>query len=505
MDKHGIAANSVVAVIGAGAMGTGIAQVAAQAAHPVILIDTSDEALERSRQSLEKSLAGMVERGRMTEAEAAELAGRIVRTTDMTRASTARLAIEAVVERLNVKQKVFAGLAAVMAGDAVLASNTSSLSIGALAARVPHPERFVGLHFFNPVPAMKLVEVITGPRTTPAAVEAAEAAMERWGKVAARVRDVPGFIVNRVARPYYAEAFAAWGEGIPAAKIDAALEGAGGFRMGPLALTDLIGQDVNYGVAVNVHDGYRGKTRFRPQPAQRALAESGKLGRKSGQGVYTYPPGRPEPTFVVPGTPLSAVQVAAEQREIGPLVTALRGAGVTCSVDARLTPDTLCVGDLTLAIGDGRTLSDRGDADVLVDHVRDFASASSVVVAARTSEAAATAAALFTAVGKRTLAIPDRPGLLVLRTLAQIANAAADAVIDEVASAGDIDKAMRFGANHPEGPLEWAERFGRERVAEALRHIAQGSGDAIYSPSPYLRSGKAAASRASDNQENRHG
>jgi 3-hydroxybutyryl-CoA dehydrogenase len=259
MDKHAIAANSPVAVVGAGAMGTGIAQVAAQAGHPVILIDTSEEALDRSRQSLDQSLSVTVERRRMTEAEAADIAGRIIRTTDMTRASNAGLAIEAVVENLQVKQDVFARLAAAMADDAVLASNTSSLSIDALAAGVPRPERFVGLHFFNPVPVMKLVEVIPGARSAPAVIHAAEAAMKSWGKVVARVRDVPGFIVNRVARPYYAEAFAAWGEGVPAAIIDAALEGAGGFRMGPLALTDLIGQDVNYGVAVNIHDGHHGK------------------------------------------------------------------------------------------------------------------------------------------------------------------------------------------------------------------------------------------------------
>ncbi|MXP41353.1 3-hydroxyacyl-CoA dehydrogenase [Altererythrobacter soli] len=505
MDKHAIPANSPVAVIGAGAMGTGIAQVAAQVGHPVILIDTSEEALERSRQSLDKSLAGMVERGRVAEAEAAELAARIVRTTDMARASTARLAIEAVVERLEVKRDVFARLAAAMAEDAVLASNTSSLSIGALAAGVPHPERFIGLHFFNPVPVMKLVEVIPGTYTAPATVEAAEAAMQRWGKIAARVRDVPGFIVNRVARPYYAEAFAAWGEGIPAAKIDAALESAGGFRMGPLALTDLIGQDVNYGVAANVHDGYRGKTRFRLQPAQRALTQSGKLGRKSGEGVYTYPAGRPEPTAVVPAMPLPPVEVTPEQREIVPLVAALRAQGVACSLDARLGPDTLRVGGVVLAVGDGRTLSERGNTDVLLDHVRDFAAASRVPIAARTSEAAAAAAALFAAVGKQALALPDRPGLLVLRTLAQLANAAADAVVDDVASAADIDRAMRFGANHPEGPLEWAERFGRERVADVLQQIAQGAGDAIYSPSPFFRTPKAGWSVPGDNQDNRHG
>jgi 3-hydroxybutyryl-CoA dehydrogenase len=505
MDKHAIAANSPVAVVGAGAMGTGIAQVAAQAGHPVILIDTSEEALDRSRQSLDQSLSVTVERRRMTEAEAADIAGRIIRTTDMTRASNAGLAIEAVVENLQVKQDVFARLAAAMADDAVLASNTSSLSIDALAAGVPRPERFVGLHFFNPVPVMKLVEVIPGARSAPAVIHAAEAAMKSWGKVVARVRDVPGFIVNRVARPYYAEAFAAWGEGVPAAIIDAALEGAGGFRMGPLALTDLIGQDVNYGVAVNIHDGHHGKTRFRPQPAQQALAGSGKLGRKNGQGVYAYPAGRPEPKSVVPGTPVRAIQMAPAQREIAPIVEALRAKGVACSVDGDLPPDTLRVGSTTLAAGDGRTLSERGDADVLIDHFRDFTSASIVVIAAATSEAAATAAALFAAVEKRTLAVRDRPGLLVLRTLAQLANSAADAMIDGVASAEDIDKAMRFGANHPEGPLEWAERFGRERAADALQHIALGSGDAIYSPSPYFRSGNADWGVSGDHQENRHG
>ncbi len=481
-----IQSNAVIVVVGAGAMGAGVAQVAAMAGHPVRVIDRDGAALARGRASVEAGLASLARRGSLPAADQAAVVERIVWTTDLAQASDAALAIEAIVERLDVKAALFAQLAAVTSPAAILASNTSSLSIQALAAAVPHPERFLGLHFFNPVPAMKLVEVIGAVATSPQVLEAASRLMRGWGKSAVAVRDVPGFIVNRVARPYYAEGFAALAEGAPAAAIDHALTAAGGFRMGPLALADLIGHDVNYAVASSVYEAYDGATRFRPQPAQQALVEAGRLGRKSGSGVYDYAGDLPAPDLV-PAAPRPNLVIEARRLgELAPLAAAASDAGVALSFDVAFAPDILEVDGIRIAAGDGRSLASRTDADVLLDAARDWTTAKTLVMTAVDDHAAATAAGFVQAIGKNALQIADRPGLLVLRTLAQLANAAADAAGDEVASLDGIDQAMVLGANHPEGPLAWARRYGVQRLAAALTHIADETADPLYRPSPFL-------------------
>ncbi|WP_165191464.1 3-hydroxyacyl-CoA dehydrogenase NAD-binding domain-containing protein [Caulobacter soli] len=481
-----IQSNAVIVIVGAGAMGAGVAQVAALAGHPVRVIDRDDAALARGRASVDAGLASLARRGALTAADQAAAAERIAWTTDLARASDAALAIEAIVERLDVKAALFAQLAAAAPSTAILASNTSSLSIQALAAAVTHPERFLGLHFFNPVPAMKLVEVIGAAATSLQTIEAASALMSRWGKHPVTVRDVPGFIVNRVARPYYAEGFAALAEGAPPAAIDHALTAAGGFRMGPLALADLIGHDVNYAVATSVYEAYDGVTRFRPQAAQQALVEAGALGRKSGSGVYDYARDLPAPDLAPAAARPNLVIEARRLGEVAPLAAAASDAGVALSFDAAFAPDVLEVDGIRIALGDGRALASRTDADVLLDAARDFSSARTLVMTAVDDHAAATAAGFVQAIGKEALFIADRPGLLVLRTLAQLANAAADAAGDEVASLDGIDEAMVLGANHPEGPLAWARRYGVQRLASALTHIAAETADPLYRPSPFL-------------------
>tara|TARA_R110000782_G_scaffold78276_8_gene155375 strand:+ start:31149 stop:32624 length:1476 start_codon:yes stop_codon:yes gene_type:complete len=479
-----IETDSTIAVIGAGAMGSGIAQVAAQAGHPVILVDTTHDALKRSRAGIADSFAKLVSRGKMTVDESETALSRVHWTTDMAEVAPARLAIEAIIENMEIKTSLFGQLEELIAPDAFLASNTSSLSINALANTIKRPQRFTGLHFFNPVPVMKLVEVIPGERTDEAVIASLLGLMQQWRKIAVRVRDVPGFIVNRVARPYYAEGFAALGEGIDPAIIDHALTSAGGFRMGPLALADMIGHDVNYVVARFVYDAYDGKTRFRPQPSQQALYDGGRLGRKCERGVYDYSADLPNPEYVEPATAPRAIEVAVKHGGIREIIDMTRDAGIAVSISDALPADSLRVDGCVMALGDGRSLATRGDADVLVDQARDFARASIWLVTAKSAIAAQTAASLTQLLGKQLLQIPDRPGQIVLRTLAQLANAAADAVTDAVASPADIDAAMRFGANHPEGPLEWAARFGYGRLSDTLENIARASGDDMYLPSP---------------------
>ena len=472
-----------VAVVGAGTMGSGIAQIAALAGHRVIVVDAAEDALARGSAAIDKALAAATARGHFAQHDAEAAAARIKWSKSLAAVAGAGLVIEAIVERLDAKGDLFRSLEAIVSPDAILASNTSSLAIGAIAANIPTAGRVIGLHFFNPVPAMKLVEVVAGPGTQPHVVDQMMALMAAWGKRPVAVRDVPGFIVNRVARPYYAEAFAALEEGIAAEAIDHALTACGGFRMGALALADLIGQDVNFAVASSIHQAYGGHTRFHLQAAQRTLVQAGRLGRKAGSGVFDYPRDLPAPPYVPAGPVPRTIKVSAQ---VGPWMKLFCQAGLICQEASNLCSGMVEVDSVRLAISDGRPLSARDDVDGLLDVVRDFATASTIVLTARSDAAAACIAGLIQALGRSALRIPDRPGMLVLRTLAQIANAATDAVADGVAPAWGIDEAMVYGANHPEGPLHWAERFDRGQVAAALHNIADATGDAMYRPAPLL-------------------
>jgi len=469
-----------VAVVGAGTMGSGIAQVAAAAGHDVVVIDREREALDRGRNALSDSLASLVKRSRMTEADAGTVAARVAWQPDIGAARGCGLVIEAIVERLEVKRGLFADLSMLVSAETVLASNTSSLSIAAMADGLAYPERFVGLHFFNPVPAMKLVEVVAGPATDPALVERMAVLMRNWGKHAVAVRDVPGFIVNRVARPYYAEAFLALEDGIEPAAIDTALTAGGGFRMGPLTLADLIGHDINYAAASSVFEGMQPHTRFRPQPGQARLVEQGLLGRKAGRGVYDYS-SEPRPVPPVTGRLAEEINIAPDARAFSWLLQSTK-----CLHNGELPAESISVDGIVMAYGDGRPLSRRSDVDALLDHVADPASSPILIVTVRDARAAEAAGRLASTLGKRLVLVPDRPGQIVLRTLAQLANGAADAVEDGVAPAPSIDEAMIYGANYPQGPIAWARAFGPAEVARALSNIAAATGDALYAPSTGL-------------------
>ncbi|RVT93548.1 3-hydroxyacyl-CoA dehydrogenase NAD-binding domain-containing protein [Sphingomonas crocodyli] len=474
-----------IAVVGAGTMGAGIAQVAATVGHPVTVVDQDPAALSRGRASVKAALDTAVAKRRLEPAARDEIEARITWSTELTQVARKSLVIEAIVEKLDAKQHLIGTIARVALCNMPIASNTSSLGIGELAQALATPDRFLGLHFFNPVPAMKLVEVIAGPKTSQTVIAAMVNLMLAWGKHPVVVRDVPGFIVNRVARPYYGEGFAAVDDGIAPATVDAAMTGAGGFRMGPLGLADMIGHDVNFTVACSVHDAYAGRTRFRPQKAQRALVEAGRLGCKSGLGVYDHGKKLPVADFAEPA--LAPVEIALCVLDLlAPLGAEARAAKIAVVNDPTLEPDMIRIGDSVMALGDGRRFDQRPGVDILIDHVRDFATATTCVISARSPTHAMAATGLLQAIGRRVVIVPDRAGQVVLRTLAQLANAAADAEIDEVADANGIDEAMLHGANHPEGPLGWARRIGHDRVRTALSNIAHAEKDSMYEPSPFF-------------------
>ncbi|PSR14547.1 MAG: 3-hydroxybutyryl-CoA dehydrogenase [Bacteroidetes bacterium] len=286
----------IVGVVGSGAMGSGIAQVAATAGHQVLLYDKQPDALRRAQTELTRIMDRQVEKGRLTAAEAAAIQQRICYTLDQADLSVAGLVIEAIVERLDVKKALFEELEGLLREDAVLATNTSSLAVTAIAAACKKPGRVLGLHFFNPAPLMALVEVIPAVQTDPTTTQWALQLMQDWGKIPVLAKDTPGFIVNRVARPFYGEALRIYDEGLAdIATIDWAMTELGGFRMGPFALMDYIGHDVNYLVTETVFTAFYFDPRYKPSFTQQRLVDAGYLGRKTGRGFYDYASGATPP------------------------------------------------------------------------------------------------------------------------------------------------------------------------------------------------------------------
>ncbi len=286
-----------VGVIGAGTMGSGIAQIAATADNQVLVFDQQDEALTKSKTQLEKVLNRLIEKNRIDTDEKNRIQSNLTYTSSLSDLATANLVIEAIVENLEIKQKLFKSLEDLVSKDAILASNTSSLSIASIASALQNPNRCIGLHFFNPAPLMKLVEVIPAVQTDEDVVHKSIKILNEWKKSPALAKDTPGFIVNRVARPFYGEALRIYEEGIANfATIDWAMKSLGKFRMGPFELMDFIGNDVNYTVTETVFKAFYYDPRYKPSFTQKRFAEAGYLGRKSGRGYYNYAEDAPKPT-----------------------------------------------------------------------------------------------------------------------------------------------------------------------------------------------------------------
>lgn len=525
-------------VVGGGTMGIGIGEVAARAGFTVVIFDLTDELVARGRARLEASVRRSVERGRLEAAAADDALARIAWTTTLETLRDAAAVIEAVPEDLALKRDVFRRLDEICGEAELLASNTSSLSISAIAAATRRPDRVVGMHFFNPVPAMALVEVVRGARTADRSADAAVALAEALGKTPVRVAEAPGFLVNRVARPFSGEALRVLAERVaPAEVIDRLVREAGGYRMGPFELLDLIGLDVNLAVSRAIYEGFFHDPRYRPHPLQQQMVDAGLLGRKTARGFYAYtergepapraPTAQPPPRWEAsPAEP--RVLLSGTGRVADALADLLRGAGLPpdrggddvrdrvpaspphaivaidaslapaeakanalARLEAALPPEALV---LTLTLSAPTTAAARlveRPARVVGFAVLPPAGGRWLVEVQpglRTDPAAVVRAqAFWTLTGVEAVAVGEGPAGVYPRIQAMLCHEAVAAWAEGIASAAAIDTAMRLGVNYPQGPIARAEAAGLEVVLAIVEALYHETRDPRYRPHPALR------------------
>ena len=486
----------LVGLVGAGAMGRGIAQIAAQGGCQVLLFDAQSGAADTARAAVQEQWQRLLSKGRISEEQLKAWSARLHPVADMTALKDCTLVVEAIVERLDVKQAVFAQLEAVVAPDAVLVSNTSSLSVTQIAAGLQRPARFAGLHFFNPVPLMKVVEVIAGLKTDPALCDTLAQAVRQWGHQPVQAQDTPGFIVNHAGRGYNTEALRIVGEGIADfATIDRILRDQAGFRLGPFELMDLTALDVSHPVMEAIYRQYYDEPRYRPSVITAQRLAGGVVGKKAGQGFYRYDNGRaqvpPEPP--VPDVAvLPPVWVSPQATRRAALCALLHTLGAELETHATPSAQALIVvAPLGLDVS-AAAVAEHLDAtrtvgiDLLID---DSATQRRVLATnpATRADMRAAAHALFARDGKAVSVVRDSGGFVTQRVLATIVNIAADICQQRICTPQDLETAVTLGLGYPQGPLALGECWGAERVLQVLENLQTVYGDPRYRPSPWLR------------------
>ncbi|MBI5119384.1 MAG: 3-hydroxyacyl-CoA dehydrogenase [Rhodospirillales bacterium] len=475
----------IIGIAGAGAMGRGIAQIAAAAGFQVLLFDAREGAAQEACNALAATFAKLAEKGKMTRDEAKAASERLACAPPLSSELKAcSLIVEAIIERLDAKQALFADLEKIVGEDCILASNTSSLSITAIAAACERPERVAGLHFFNPVPLMKVAELVAGLRTSDAVIEKLMELVRRFGHAPVAAKDTPGFIVNHAGRGYGPEALRLLEEGVAgAAVIDRILTEQAGFRMGPFELYDLVGLDVSAAVMETLYAQFYQEPRYRPSPLVRSRVEAGLLGKKTGQGFYDYENGQilrpPEPA--VPDvkslpvwTPdeslqglLKSLGIVPDEKSdslilVAPLGEDASGMAARLGLDAKrlLAIDTLFGFDKRLVLMT-TPATDPGYRDA--------------------------AQALLAGSGKPVSVIKDSLGFVSQRVLGNIVNIACEIAQMGIAAPADIDTAVRLGLGYPMGPLAWGDALGPGAILTILENLQRRSGDMRWRPSLWLQ------------------
>lgn len=476
-------------VVGAGTMGRGIAQIAARAGITVLLSDQREGAAEAAREFIGGMLDRQVEKGQLAESAARAAQGRL-RVLDASLAPC-DLVIEAIVEDLAAKQRLFADLEAIVGADAVLATNTSSLSVSAIASACQHPERVAGCHFFNPVPLMKVVEVIPGQHTAEPVIAALQALAERMGHRPVRATDTPGFLVNHAGRGYGTEALRILAEGVATpVEIDRILREAAGFRMGPFELYDLVGIDVSHAVMESIYHQFYEEPRFRPQPLTRRQVDAGLLGRKTGAGFYRYVDGRQQVPAEPPAPtgPRRPIWIGAQEVADRTLLPALIGKGFALDEGRAPASGSVCV---VTPLGRDAThaaLAQGLDATrtVAIDPLFGFQGRLTLMTTPVTLRAALDCVHAALAGSRPVSVIRDSAGFVAQRVVAHIVNIGCDIAQQRIASPEDIDVAVRLGLGYPKGPLELGDALGADRILTILSAIHEAYGDPRYRPSPWL-------------------
>jgi 3-hydroxybutyryl-CoA dehydrogenase len=487
---------TTVGVVGAGAMGRGIAQIAAQAGSVVRLFDTQPEAVPRALQDVHAQWDRLREKGRMDAAAVQACKERLQPASEIAQLADCVLVIEAVVERVDVKKSLFADLEAIVAPEAVLATNTSSLSVTAIAAGLKRPGRFAGYHFFNPVPLMKVVEVIAGLKTDPAVCEGLAAYARQMGHTPVRAEDTPGFIVNHAGRGYGTEALRIVGERVADfATIDRILRDQVGFKLGPFELLDLTALDVSHPVMESIYRQYYEEPRYRPSAIAAQRLAGGVVGRKAGEGFYRYVDGKaqvpPEPAApqVDEVPPVWVSSRAARRSELVQLLKDLGAkveTGQSPSAQALTIVAPLGFDVTTVAVVERLDPARTVGIDLLIDDAATKRRVLATNPATRTDMREA-AQALFARDGKPVSVIRDSGGFVTQRVVATIVNIAADMCQQGVCSPKDLETAVTLGLGYPLGPLAMGDRWGPTNILEVLFNMQTVYGDPRYRPSPWLR------------------
>jgi 3-hydroxybutyryl-CoA dehydrogenase len=485
----------IVGVIGCGVMGRGIAQIAVLAGANVKLVDSRAGAAAAARDALLATFNMLVEKGRLDPTLAAAAGDRLHACTKLDELADCDVVVEAIIEDLAAKKELFGALEQIVGPDAILATNTSSLSVTAIAAGLQHPERVAGFHFFNPVPLMKIVEAVGGLLTPPNVVDYLLALGRHWGHTAVRAKDTPGFIVNHAGRGFGTEGMRVLAEDVTAIPtLDKILRDCAGFKLGPCELMDMTGLDVSHPVMESIYQQYYEEPRFRPQGLTRQMLTAGLLGRKVGHGFYRYDQDRKKETIPdpAPSTALPPrVWLSRARPELAERIeTLIRQSGVVLEDADRPSADALCI---VTPLGDDATrccVREGLDArrTVGVESLFDLTRRRVVMTTPATSpEYCDMARGLLGADGAPVSVIRDSAGLVAQRVVAHIINIACEIAQQGIADPADIDHAVILGLGYPHGPLAWGNLLGADTVLVILNNLQQQTGDARYRPSAWLQ------------------